>query len=99
MFKKIWDRRCLNESRLDPVGQLIGHYDGVTYIDPKNDGRYLISNSKDQSIKLWDLRVFSKSGAERSALPGGQRNLGKYDWDYRWDDVPEACTYNFVISF
>ena len=26
-------------------------------MDPKGDGRYLLSNSKDQTAKLWDLRA------------------------------------------
>ena len=47
------------ESRPRPVGTLAGHADGITYIDPKGDGRHLITNSKDQSVKLWDIRQFS----------------------------------------
>lgn len=47
-----------------PVGVLAGHMDGVTYIDSRGDARHLISNSKDQSIKLWDIRVFSSSSAQ-----------------------------------
>lgn len=34
----------------------MGHTDGMTHLDPKGDGRYLISNCKDQTIKLWDMR-------------------------------------------
>uniref|UniRef100_A0A182P0E6 WD_REPEATS_REGION domain-containing protein n=1 Tax=Anopheles epiroticus TaxID=199890 RepID=A0A182P0E6_9DIPT len=78
---KIWDRRCIDDSSPIPVGTLIGHFDGVTYIDSRNDGRYIISNSKDQSIKLWDLRAMTSSNAR----PGTVRN----NWDYRWDDVPK----------
>ena len=33
-----------------------GHVDGIAFLDPKGDGRHLISNSKDQTIKLWDIR-------------------------------------------
>lgn len=58
---KVWDRRALNEKKPKPVGLLAGHIDGITYIDPKGDGRHLISNCKDQTIKLWDMRVFSPS--------------------------------------
>lgn len=36
-----------------------GHRDGVTYVDSRQDERYLLSNSKDQTIKVWDLRKFS----------------------------------------
>ena len=36
--------------------QFPGHVDGIAFLDPKGDGRHLISNSKDQTIKLWDIR-------------------------------------------
>ena len=32
---KVWDRRTLREDRPQPVGQLAGHRDGVTFIDSK----------------------------------------------------------------
>lgn len=48
---RVWDRRCLNENNPEASGMLLGHIDGITYIDSKNDGRYLLSNSKDQSRK------------------------------------------------
>ena len=41
---KIWDRRALRETDPVPVGLLAGHIDGITYIDPKGDGRHLITN-------------------------------------------------------
>lgn len=51
----------------------------------KGDARYLISNSKDQSIKLWDVRKFSpKEGLAASRLAVTQQN-----WDYRWQQVPQ----------
>ncbi len=65
---KIWDRRSLRESDPRPVGILAGHIDGITYIDPRGDGRHLITNSKDQSIKLWDLRRFSSKEAIEESM-------------------------------
>jgi hypothetical protein len=88
---KVWDRRCLNETRPEPVGLLIGHRDGVTYIDSKNDGRFLLSNSKDQSIKLWDLRMFSPKDSEDSVLSASSSSTS---WDYRWDKVPKRYYSN-----
>ena len=41
---KIWDRRALRETDPVPVGVLAGHVDGITYIDPRGDGRHLITN-------------------------------------------------------
>ncbi|SMY29792.1 unnamed protein product [Zymoseptoria tritici ST99CH_1A5] len=51
---KVWDRRSLASMR--PAGMFLGHTEGLTYIDSKGDGRYVISNAKDQTCKLWDLR-------------------------------------------
>ncbi|WFD37512.1 uncharacterized protein MJAP1_000456 [Malassezia japonica] len=76
---KVWDRRSLVRGK--PAGSLPGHTEGITYISPKGDGRYCISNSKDQSVRLWDLRnLRSTEAVERWApLDYGLRN-----WDYRY---------------
>lgn len=61
---KVWDRRSLSSMR--PAGMFLGHTEGVTYIDSKGDGRYVISNGKDQTCKLWDLRkMISTDQGER----------------------------------
>lgn len=44
----------MNDNR--EAGAFIGHTEGVTYVDSKGDGRYVLSNGKDQMMKLWDLR-------------------------------------------
>lgn len=78
---KVWDRRCFG-TREQAAGVLIGHLEGITYVDTRGDGRYLISNGKDQAIKLWDIRKMS-SNINYSPRPRS------YDWDYRWLDYPE----------
>lgn len=61
---KVWDRRSLASMR--PAGMFLGHTEGLTYIDSKGDGRYVISNAKDQTCKLWDLRkMISTDQGER----------------------------------
>lgn len=48
---KVWDRRSLGGGgggREKPSGVLIGHTEGLTHVAPKGDGRYVISNGKDQ---------------------------------------------------
>ncbi|XP_063986297.1 DDB1- and CUL4-associated factor 11 isoform X2 [Diachasmimorpha longicaudata] len=81
---KVWDRRTLNEAHPHPVGVLAGHADGITYVDSRGDSRYLITNSKDQTLKLWDVRVFSSAEAIENAC----RAVSSQDWDYRWPRVP-----------
>ncbi|KAJ6680252.1 DDB1- AND CUL4-ASSOCIATED FACTOR 11 [Salix purpurea] len=64
-----------------PAGVLSGHLEGITFIDSRGDGRYFISNGKDQTIKLWDIRKMAPNATSYSGL----RN---YEWDYRWMDYP-----------
>ncbi|XP_065064289.1 DDB1- and CUL4-associated factor 11-like [Rhopilema esculentum] len=80
----VWDRRELKERDPKPVGIFAGHTDGVTYIDTKGDGRYLLSNSKDQTIKLWDMRKFSSKDSVREC----KRIVSGANWDYRWESAP-----------
>jgi len=49
-YLKVWDRRSLGEggSFTKPSGVLVGHTEGVTFVAPKGDGRFVISNGKDQ---------------------------------------------------
>ncbi|CAL4910378.1 unnamed protein product [Urochloa decumbens] len=78
---KVWDRRCLVGEK--SAGILTGHLDGVTFIDSRGDGRYFISNCKDQRIKLWDIRKMS-SGVRT-------RPMKMVDWDYRWMPFPSEA--------
>uniref|UniRef100_A0A0D9WCP2 Uncharacterized protein n=1 Tax=Leersia perrieri TaxID=77586 RepID=A0A0D9WCP2_9ORYZ len=80
---KVWDRRCL--AREKPAGVLTGHLDGITFIDSRGDGRYFISNCKDQTIKLWDVRKMSAS------IKGRQPRF--FDWDYRWMSFPSEARH------
>src|SRR5436190_19331234 len=51
---RVWDRRSMADGR--EAGAFVGHTEGLTYVDSKGDGRYVLSNGKDQMMKLWDLR-------------------------------------------
>lgn len=82
---KVWDRRMLSENDPHSVGILAGHMDGITYIDPRGDGRHLLTNSKDQTIKLWDVRAFSDHNGEMNT----KKAVANQNWDYRWQRVPK----------
>ncbi|OCB87134.1 WD40 repeat-like protein [Sanghuangporus baumii] len=81
-FIKVWDRRSLGSSPR-PSGVLIGHTEGITNVSAKGDGRYVISNGKDQAIRLWDLRKMA-SDAEYRAV--SNKHYGLKDFDYRYAD-------------
>lgn len=89
---RIWDRRCLNNNADKPVGVLLGHADGITCVASKGDGVYLLSNGKDQSMKLWDIRK-QRTPEDAASL---QKNTASHRaWDYRF----QVCTYTVLCYF
>ncbi|XP_011015522.1 PREDICTED: LEC14B homolog [Populus euphratica] len=58
---KVWDRRCFI-SKGKAARVLMGHLEGITFIDSRRDGLYFISNGKDQTTKLWDIRKMLRLG-------------------------------------
>ncbi|OSD03189.1 WD40 repeat-like protein [Trametes coccinea BRFM310] len=83
-FVKVWDRRSLAATR-KPSGVLIGHTEGITYVSAKGDGRYVISNGKDQILRLWDLRMM-RSDSEFESV--AKQNYGIPHFDYRGENYP-----------
>lgn len=77
-FLKVWDRRSLGASQT-PSGVLIGHTEGITYVSAKGDGRYVISNGKDQALRLWDLRMMC-SNSEYEAVKNQHYGVARYDY-------------------
>lgn len=80
---KVWDRRSMGDSR--EAGVFMGHTEGLTYVDSKGDGRYVLSNGKDQTMKLWDLRKMMSTEQSKSI------NAGDYTsgFDYRYMSYSE----------
>lgn len=65
-----------------PSGVLVGHTEGITYVSAKGDGRYVISNGKDQAVRLWDLRKMHSS-ADFDKIERDRTNYGIPEFDYR----------------
>ena len=80
---RVWDRRSMQDGR--EAGVFVGHTEGLTYVDSKGDGRYVLSNGKDQMMKLWDLR--------KMVAPSDfdQMDLHQYtsNFDYRFTNYDE----------
>ncbi|TEA11979.1 LEC14B protein [Colletotrichum sidae] len=97
---KVWDRRSMGDQR--PAGAFVGHIEGLTYIDSKGDGRYILSNGKDQTMKLWDLRnVMSMSKFDQE---DPTRHTGGSDFDYRWGNFRDEDWFphpndNSLVTF
>ncbi|BDD63393.1 hypothetical protein MAP00_008288 [Monascus purpureus] len=80
---RVWDRRSMGDGR--EAGVFIGHTEGLTYIDSKGDGRYVLSNGKDQTMKLWDLRKMMTT-EKFDTIDIRNYTTG---FEYRWDSYPE----------
>uniref|UniRef100_A0A7S1MPT4 Guanine nucleotide-binding protein subunit beta-like protein n=1 Tax=Neobodo designis TaxID=312471 RepID=A0A7S1MPT4_NEODS len=58
-----------------------GHSHGITSLDARGDDRYICSNSKDQTIKVFDLRMATHEVAEvRAARQQAHLALGVNDY-------------------
>ncbi|GJJ09620.1 hypothetical protein Clacol_003843 [Clathrus columnatus] len=79
------DRRSLGSTQ-KPSGVLVGHTEGITYVSAKGDGRYIISNGKDQAMRLWDLRKM-RSNEEFETFSG--KYYGHRSFDYRYGSYPK----------
>ncbi|GBF87871.1 hypothetical protein Rsub_00583 [Raphidocelis subcapitata] len=83
---KVWDRRLAGVTCRRPVGVLLGHTEGLTHLSARGDGRYILSNAKDQTARLWDVRRM-RSPQEARELPPFARPLR---FDYRWQPYPAS---------
>ncbi|KDD73587.1 hypothetical protein H632_c2030p1, partial [Helicosporidium sp. ATCC 50920] len=52
---RLWDRRVPGRG-LKPAALFEGHTEGVAHLHSRRDGRLFLSNAKDQSARIWDLR-------------------------------------------
>jgi DDB1- and CUL4-associated factor 11 len=89
---KVWDRRSMAGGR--EAGCLVGHMEGITFVSSKGDGRYVITNGKDQTLKLWDIRMMVERG-EFDKIVRKDYNSG---FDYRWM-VPTLPLCPFFLLF
>lgn len=97
---KVWDRRSMSNGR--EAGAFVGHCEGLTYIDSKGDGRYILSNGKDQTMKLWDLRMAMSTQRYKELNP--RQHTSHTDYDYRMDDYDQNEWFrhpndNSVVTF
>lgn len=87
---KLWDKRFIHNSQ-KPIGGFIGHHEGImsldsTYLHSSTSQNLLCSNSKDQTLKLWDIRKANSTEEVVSLYP----KQSKYD--YRESNV--YCSKN-----
>lgn len=76
---KVWDLRQ-GEVRYE----LVGHNETITGLQTSPDGGFLLSNSMDNTLRIWDMRPFAHSNRCTNILTGHfhtfEKNLLKCDW-------------------
>ncbi|KAG2491232.1 hypothetical protein HYH03_010440 [Edaphochlamys debaryana] len=100
---KVWDRRLMPgagpdaagayRTRPKPVGVLVGHTEGITHLHSRGDGTHVLSNAKDQTAKLWDVRMMEAGGSLRDSAAAGRlprSGVPQFNWDYRWQEYPAS---------
>lgn len=70
-----------------PCALFEGHKYGLTHVSSKDDGRFFISNGKDQFIKLWDARKCTSSDQTNKIRPSFFCHF-----DYRVQPCPRIHT-------
>ncbi|TIB96065.1 WD40 repeat-like protein [Wallemia mellicola] len=86
---KVWDRRALSRNA-KPSGVLVGHTEGITYVSPKGDARHILTNSKDSTIRIWDLRkMISSDDYDDTAKVAPPEQFSIPGYDYRSAFVPK----------
>jgi hypothetical protein len=76
---QVWDLR-----KEEVVMSLKGHSDTVTGMRLSPDGTHLLSNSMDNTLRIWDMRPYAPEQRCTKVLTGHQhtfeKNLLKCDW-------------------
>ncbi|KAK3330922.1 WD40-repeat-containing domain protein [Apodospora peruviana] len=99
---KVWDTRSMGDGR--EAGAFVGHVEGITYIDSKGDGRYILSNGKDQSMKLWDLRMAMSTSKYEESDASRVTRTRRHVYDYRMGPYNERRWFkhphdNSLVTF
>eukprot|EP00171_Calliarthron_tuberculosum_P017287 IDg17287t1 len=92
---KLWDMRLVpnhdaaRKPLARPCSTFVGHVEGLAHVSSKNDNRFLLTQGKDQCIKLWDVRKATSS--DNPSPPPKNRS-----WDYRFQPYP-GCTHAGLV--
>jgi Prp8 binding protein len=70
---RAWDARMENK----PLMTLEGHEDTITGLDISPCGSFVLSNSMDNTLRMWDTRAFVEGERETKRFVGHSHNFEK----------------------
>lgn len=86
--------QCTDLRTQKPLYSLIGHTDMVCSLSMSNDGRFLASNSADQTLRRWDVRPLPETTSRDLMIYSGHQQsmeLGLSTAAWSADDSSIAC--------
>lgn len=92
---QVWDFRTMKELEL-----LKGHQDSITGISLDPSGDYLLSNSMDQTMRIFDLKPYTKGDKSKKLLYGHShgidKNLLRCSWSPKGNFVTGGSSDEYV---
>lgn len=84
------------------VHLLRGHQDTVTSLSVSPDGQSLLSNSMDNSVKIWDIRAFAPTNRLQKSFDDGvqvgiEKNLIRASWSTAGDKIAAGSGDRTVV--
>jgi DDB1- and CUL4-associated factor 11 len=89
--------RMTSESRgrlSEACGVLPGHCEGIKHVNSKGDGVYLLTNGKDQTAKLWDIRKMVSPSSGQAVASGMSSTFDYRFMAYPVRDSPHLFPYH-----
>eukprot|EP00472_Partenskyella_glossopodia_P014788 CAMPEP_0197515142 /NCGR_PEP_ID=MMETSP1318-20131121/357_1 /TAXON_ID=552666 /ORGANISM="Partenskyella glossopodia, Strain RCC365" /LENGTH=360 /DNA_ID=CAMNT_0043063425 /DNA_START=39 /DNA_END=1121 /DNA_ORIENTATION=- len=90
----VWDIR-----KEQVVYKLQGHTDCVTGLSVSPDGRYLLSNSMDNTMKMWDVRPYVSTARFTRQFVGHRHNMDKTLLKCSWNADASRVTAGSADRF
>jgi DDB1- and CUL4-associated factor 11 len=90
---------CEARGRLsEACGVLPGHCEGITHVTSKGDGVYLLTNGKDQTAKLWDIRKMVPPSIREATAHGMSGTFDYRFMPYPVRDALQSCCASDCFS-
>ena len=78
--------------------EMKGHCDTVTCLSLSPDGNFVLSNSMDNTVRMWDVRPFAPANRCLKAFVGAQHNFEKNLIRCCWSPQGTKVRINFIIT-